>query len=620
MEERDNDYCDNLIRDNPELVDEALGGKVDSCPDKEDITLEDLREQTKSQGFGRGVQIPNNKPPNKKGTIYKGTGGGKGVLNLASVEDFFGGTSPISTVLVHSICLEWLCTPMVGDTVWYKENKDNGAQMYTCENWYGNIMKNCGTWMEFGIDLLNLGIEDKANKTHISNIRWMGKLSPVGPGNKGGEIKSLPPASLFIGNILLQKIQRKETSMEVSFTNFINKTNFTKRMPYYKIAYNITFTNNGYNLSDADAAAKLEDILMDDKVLEKLVTLWANNGPYTFPVGKDIEGRVEPRQRVMGGELIHTIFGDSNNGDVQRLITLIRNDNNVPNNKDKIECIFTGTISPRQPMLNPALEEDVKEENKKDEEDLLEYLKHLSVRVTRPVDEKEGEKSKKVFEKINKEGIYMIVNLPSHGHTALVFFKNNKIYTAGGGLWGPGGSDNFLVNSPDDSMFVTEGGSVNLDKFHGSFGKGDGNKKWTESNVITKIGYINSGLIGRLDEFIEDCEVPPDWKIGDEVIQSKTYNYSLWTLNYYFEKFLRPKGRTLSCITWAWYMVTGGLPSIINISSPQGGRMERFGGGSRKNTRRKRRRKRKHTKRSKPNTKKKTKKHRKKRKYTKSRR
>ena len=109
--------------------------------------------------------------------------------------------------------------------------------------------------------------------------------------------------------------------------------------------------------------------------------------------------------------------------------------------------------------------------------------------------------------------------------------------------------------------------------------------------------------------------------MDDEVIQSTRFNYSLVTLNYYFEIIFRPKGATLSCVTWAWFMVTGRLPFIINAHAPVTGRgIGGGGGGGRKNTRRKRRRKRKRTKRSKPNKKKRTKKHRKKRKYTKSRR
>ena len=160
-------------------------------------------------------------------------------------------------------------------------------------------------------------------------------------------------------------------------------------MPYYKKAYDITFTNGG-----GDDAAKLKGILKGDDVLENLVTLWENDGPYTFPVGQEIEGSVDPRRRVMGGELIHTILGKSNLGNVQNVIYKIKE-------KMEAESVQTGaypttiqkiyqkavTQSSQQkekgverercPMIAAELGDDPVPVNSDADKYLLKYIKYL---------------------------------------------------------------------------------------------------------------------------------------------------------------------------------------------------------------------------------------------------
>ena len=638
----------------------------------------------------------------QNGCVDNKMGGGDVVVDLTNSEAFFG-SNIYGTLIANAFCLEWLCTPMVGDEVSYSPpppkdpppnsslsspsppQKKETKGTYIVEEWKGNNyvgpsdIPYGGQWFNNLLKGDTFDLND--NQGHISQIRWSGKMveskdGVVVPRNdrKRRPVSCLYPSSLFMGEGRLKSINRWETDnkvareeeMQASFNTFIENINLQSRITVYANSLGI-----GFNGGDAD----LKRIL--NEVSNRLAKIWYNETQFTFPSSDSKTSKQNKsnlnniEQKVISQEMVNALTGPiTNRGLMVTLIQRIRHRasvvgvagltastscpaaifKKVKTNKDQHDkerkaclemgepaggrkkkvalcrtnsnevCIYDGKSQCKpiiKTILDPKLE-GAQAPSAVEDASLDEYLTK-SIMLGNEAGVQDGE----MLDKINTIGIYMIINLPSHGHTVLVLFKNNKIYTAGGGLWGENdpGNNQLLCMSPDDTILKDEVPAI----AEGKFGKNTLGKKRFEEHVITKIGFINNELITRLSDFLNTCT----YKEGLNCAESQTYRYSL--TNTIFDN-------TLSCITWAWKMVTG-KGQIINIKTP----WDRSGvfvgvrpectedtlsrghaggdeGGGRRTKRRKRRRKRKHTKRTKHNKKKRTKKHRKKRKYTKYRR
>jgi hypothetical protein len=632
-------------------------------------------------GFGGGNKIATQ------------VGGGKVTINLDDADSFFS-SNIYGTLIASAICVEWLCSPMSGDIVTYIKKDDTKPSRWECTDWSNNSIKEIKPWkmkiswlgmkknidMGWLQDLLTLSSDQPGDaKSHISNIVWSGKLERA----DGETIDKLYPSSLFVGRGLLQSIERWKTDspnvlnderrneMVESFKKFVTiilgDGKGEERMQQWQNRYSLDYQIGGRGDKTAsDAASALMNLLTKTpRVAEKLVTVWYNETKFTFAdtsnnklgAGSVVENPPDPRKNLESSETIDKLYGNfSNDGLVYKLLYLIQEEKeeemegvfSIFDGKDRKpnddgQPLFGDDAPRREPNAKGQIIDELGPEDppsphayQPKDADLVEYLKSL-IGVN---EEKKMDGKQNVLRAIYNTGIYMIVNLPSHGHTVLVLFKNNKIYTAGAGLWG---TDNkkLLCFSPDDTMFVKTSHGLPSTRFQ------EGDKKIHEPNIITKVGFINHKLFANLTTFAELS----DFVLDKFTLESIKYNYN--RTNLYMDD-----PPTLSCSSWAWLMVEGdvnsGIRKPISLNNPHSRRgpfygisttlvkpegvsitapalesfvtrlsrvfLDRTMGGGRKNTRRKRRRKRKRTKRSKPNKKKRTKKHRKKRKYTKSRR
>jgi hypothetical protein len=579
---------------------------------------------------------------------------------------------------------------MDGDIVTYIKKDEADPSDWECKNWSNNSIKKIKPWkmkiswlgmkknidMGWLQDLLTLSSDQPGDaKSHISNIVWSGKLERA----DGETIDKLYPSSLFVGRGLLQSIERWKTdspnvlnderrnemveSFEKFVTTILGGDEGKERMQQWQNRYSLDYQIEGRgNKTASDAASALMNLLTKNEVAKKLVTVWYNETKFTFAdtsnnklgAGSVVENPPDPRKNLESSETIDKLYGNfSNAGLVYKLLYLIQEEKgeemegvfSIFDGKDRKpnddgQPLFGDDAPRREPNAKGQIIKELGPSGERvmsmpKDADLVEYLKSLMV------DKLQIEEKTYVLDAIYNTGIYMIVNLPSHGHTVLVLFKNNKIYTAGAGLWGTA-NKKLLCFSPDDTMFVKTSHGLQSTRFQ------EGDKKIHEPNIITKVGFINHKLFANLTTFAKLS----DFVLDKFTLESIKYNYN--RTNLYMDD-----PPTLSCSSWAWLMVEGdvesGIRKPISLNNPHsrrgpfygisttlekpGGvsitapRFKSFltklssgfldsirGGGGRKNTRRKRRRKRKRTKRSKPNKKKRTKKHRKKRKYTKSRR
>tara|TARA_B110000046_G_scaffold185362_2_gene226709 strand:+ start:7128 stop:9311 length:2184 start_codon:yes stop_codon:yes gene_type:complete len=613
-------------------------------------------------------------------------GGGKVPIILNDPDSFFG-SNIYGTLIASAICVEWLCSPMPRDTVTYKKKGAKPGDIptkWTCETWSNNSIKDpkkwtikipwfsggtkeidAGWWQDF----LTLSSPKQANtQSHISNIVWSGMLKENVSG--GETIKNLYPSSLFVGRGLLQRIERwgglygstpeeeitnRIDEMVTSFTDFVTKIldgdEGKKRMQQWQNRYSLDYQFG----DEGDAASALMDLLIEPDTAKKLVTVWYNETEFTFAdtsnnklgAGSVVEELPDPRKNLVSSEDIDKLYGDfSYDGLVYKLLKLIQIEKQKMGGPvmEGVFSIFDGeNITPNavgEPHFarqRVALAKgkiiggfEPPDRSMPKDADLVEYLKSLIGWGGAVVD------AATVLHAIYETGIYMIVNLPSHGHTALVLFKNNKIYTAGAGLWGAdvwrapidkGGNKKLLCFSPDDTIFVDTSGGLASTEFQ------EGDKKIHEPNIITKVGFINEKLLENLTTFA----VSSDFVVDKFTLESTKYNYN--RTNLYTDN-----PPTLSCSSWVWLMVEGnvkrGIRKPVSLNNPYSRRGPFYGistnqlnqegvsitskkakdkrssisiyldsiGGGKKNTRRKRRRKRKRTKRSIPNKKKRTKK------------
>lgn len=650
-------------------------------------TFDDYMTQNASNGKTNDVDMDLSGGGGNK--IATQVGGGEVPIILNDSDSFFG-SNIYGTLIASAICVEWLCSPMPDDIVKYIKNGDADPTNWKCTTWSNNSIKvpkpwkikipwfsggtkeiDAGWWQDF----LTLSSDQSGDaKSHISNIVWSGILE-----NAAGEtIDKLYPSSLFVGRGLLQSIERwgdlsgntpeenrigEMTDKFKKFvTNILGGDEGKERMQQWQNRYSLDYQ---FGDEEEDAASALMNLLTKTPgVAEKLVTVWYNKTTFTFAdtsnnklgAGSVVENPPDPINNIQSSETIDKLYGDfSNDGLVYKLLYLIQVEKqkmggpvmkgifSIFDGKDRDpnddgEPLFGDDAPPRKPKAEGKIIRELRLQpfGMPKDADLVEYLKSL-IGVN---EEKEMDWKKNVLKAIYNTGIYMIVNLPSHGHTVLVLFKNNKIYTAGAGLWGTE-NKKLLCFSPDDTMFVkTSHGLPSIE-----FQKGD--KKIHEPNIITKVGFINNKLLVNLTTFAELS----DFVLDKFTLESIKYNYN--RTNLYTDN-----PPTLSCSSWVWLMVEGnvnsGIRKPISLNNPHSRRgpfygisttlvnpggvsrtapalksfvtrlsrvfLDRTMGGGRKNTRRKRRRKRKRTKRSKPNKKKRTKKHRKKRKYTKYRR
>jgi hypothetical protein len=608
--------------------------------------------------------------------------GGAGTVKIMlDNSDSFFGSNIYGTLIASAICVEWLCSPMPDDIVYYKKNDALPGDIptkWTCETWSNNSIKkpkpwkikipwfsggtkeiDAGWWQDF----LTLSSDGQAGtQSHISNIVWSGLLeNTVDPRET---INKLYPSSLFVGRGLIQSIERwvdlsgntqKEKiknrigEMVRSFKVFVEKIldgdEGKKRMQQWQNRYSLDYRFE----NKKDAASALMNLLTneEDGIAKKLVTVWYNETKFTFAdtsnnnvgAGSVVENPPDPRKNLESSEEIDKLYGDfSYAGLVYKLLYLIQANKGV-----KMLGVFSifnegASVGGNRDLNKIRQELTIVNHTPQGVSDdkLVEYLKYL-IGPRDAAGDAAGDAAT-VLGAIYNTGIYMIVNLPSHGHTVLVLLKNNQIYTAGAGLWG-GGRKELLCFSPDDTMFVDTSGGLASTRFQ------EGNKKLHELNIITKVGFINEKLLENLTTFAKLSDF-----VDKFTLQSKTYHYN--RTNLYTDN-----PPTLSCSSWVWLMVEGnvnsGIRKLVSLNNPYSRRgpfygistnqlnpeavsitsippdeeisfisqfLDRIGGGGKKNTRIRRRRKRNRTKRSKPNKKKRTKKHRKKRKYTKYRR
>ena len=273
----------------------------------------------------------------------------------------------------------------------------------------------------------------------------------------------------------------------------------------------------------------------------------------------------------------------------------------------------------------------------------------------------EGKEDKWYMDNINTNGIYIVVDVKSAGHSILLLIKNGRLYTAGGSFYPEEDKDlAFIVYSPDDTIFkqpadhkAAPGRVIKKtnDYPRRQLAPGRVIPRMGQEETIKLVGFITTDIYKRLVDFTKET----DWgrrydAAGNQHGMTREFVHSNT------EKYRMLASRCVggyNCSTWVYSMIKGFkelFPNLLGNSTTPGdprlagprthlfnrnktpsgfsvrgmftsktGKTGKTGGGK-KTKRKKRRRKRKHTKKAKRKRRNKTKKRRKKMKNTRHRR